>query len=138
MDVFSAVIRRTPARCYAAFLDVSLLPAWVPGLRRARVVRRDPEARPLEVQFEFGEVHSYSLVYAYDPQALRLEWRPGLGGRDAVTGRASFEPHPDGCLVTYAIEPGAGRDAAHVDLGHGGRLLEEFVRWMETGRGSDG
>ncbi len=101
--VATAHLDHPPEHCLRTFLDVTLLPSWVPGLRRARVVTRDPTGRPSEVSFEFGDSLTYSLVYQYEGHEVR--WTPRVGRKDGIAGRASFEPDGDGCRFTYTLEP---------------------------------
>lgn len=111
--VATAHLSHSAEHCLRAFLDVSMLPSWVPGLRRARVATRDELGRPSEVSFEYGESLSYSLVYEYEGTEVR--WAPRVGRKDGVAGRASFEPEPGGCRFTYTLEPAAHpqRQRAH-------------------------
>jgi hypothetical protein len=104
-------ISRPADRCYAAFCDARRLTEWVPGLRRARVVLAGEDGRPREVLFEFGNKLTYSLVYRYDDASRRVEWRPGVGRRDAVTGFAEFADSGSGCEMTYAVESTAAEQA---------------------------
>ena len=101
---------------------------WVPGVKKIRVVRRDKEGDPLEVAFESGETSSYSLVYKWDDQLLRVRWVPASGVMDAVAGVASFTPHPDGCLFIYSLESLRGRTGHHAD-----DVADAFSQWMEKG-----
>lgn len=121
-----ATIARPPSRCYEAFCDARFLAAWVPGLRRATVVRHTPDGHALEVKFDHGEARSYSLVYAYDPGSRTVTWTPGVGVREAVSGSARFDDDgAGGCRMTYELasgpQRGEGPSAADV--------LSSFARW---------
>ncbi len=125
-------IARSPEQCFRALADASLLAAWVPGLRRARVIELDGSGFAREVLFEFSTSLSYSLVYSYDVTALELRWEPRIGKRDAVRGFARFASCDNGTKMTYAIEQGAGRSASDLALGDPEALLVAFARWVES------
>ena len=125
-------IARPPDVCWRALIDANLLPAWVPGLRRARVVELDAENRPHEVWFEFSTSLTYSLVYTYDVDAYELHWEPRMGKRDAVRGLARFEACDAGTRMTYALEQGDGRRPSDLALADVDTLLAAFARWVES------
>lgn len=127
--VVNAFIPMSPERCWKAFTDVAMLLSWVPGLRRARVVRAGTGGLPLEVAFEFGATLSYSLVYEHDAEQRIVRWQPRVGRRDGVTGSARFEPEGEGCRVTYSSEPNvhASEERAHESPR---RILDAFVAWV--------
>jgi hypothetical protein len=121
-------ISRTADRCYAAFCDARRLTEWVPGLRRARVVLAGEDGRPREVLFEFGDKLTYSLIYHYDEANRRVEWRPGLGRRDAVTGFAAFADTESGCEMTYVLASAA---AEQVERGADAEAIASaFAEWV--------
>ena len=126
-DVLRALIHRSAARCFAAFCDPRLLTVWVPGLRKTRAVLADDAGRPREVLFEFGDRLVYSLVYTYDPVRRRVDWRPGVGRRDAVAGFAQFDEAGDDCEMSYQLLPSGEREV------EARPLLDAFVRWIEAG-----
>ena len=129
---YETYISRSPAQCWRALADASLLAAWVPGLRRARVIELDASGFAREVLFEFSTSLSYSLVYTYDVDALELHWEPRIGKRDAVRGFARFESCDGGTKMTYAIEQGAGRNASNLAVGDPEAVLVAFARWVES------
>jgi len=129
-----AVVARDPEACWRAFTDASTLAAWVPGLRRARVVQVGADGLPSEILFEFGTSLTYSLVYAYDAAAREVSWEPRAGKRDAVAGFVRFEPADTGTAVTYGLEHGAGRTAAEQAIGDASTLVAAFVGWMDDER----
>ena len=89
--MFEAELPLSPAACFAEFNDLKVARLWLPGLKKAQVVRSDGQGRPLEVSYEFGESLSYALVYAYDDAALRVRWVPSAGVRDGVAGSTARE-----------------------------------------------
>jgi hypothetical protein len=125
VEVFVAA---PPERCFAIFCDARDLPRWVPGLRRARIVRSRPDGLPLEVVFEFGKTLTYSIVYDYDLAARRVTWQPGLGRRDAVSGWAEFVPEGAGCRMRYSVAPTG--DEREAQAANADRLVAAFVRWV--------
>lgn len=128
-------IARSPDTCWQAFVDVDLLVAWVPGLRRAHVVDRWPDGLAREASFELSSM-SYSLVYAYDVAAHEVTWTPRTGARDAVRGFARFEVCDGGTAMTYGLELGAGRKPPDTALEDAGVLVAAFKRFVEAGRPS--
>lgn len=123
--MFEAELPLSPAACFAEFNDLKVARLWLPGLKKAQVVRSDGQGRPLEVSYEFGESLSYALVYAYDDAALRVRWVPSAGVRDGVSGSATFEPSEKGCHFRYSLESFRGRAGTHErDVG------EAFAAWV--------
>jgi len=125
-----AVVPRAPEACWRAFTDPTTLPAWVPGLRRARVVAIDEQGRPSEILFEFGASLTYSLIYTYDVTTREVTWQPRAGKRDAVAGFARFDAQDDGTRITYGLKHGEGRSRAEREQGDLSALVDAFVRWM--------
>lgn len=126
--MFEAVIPGSAQRAFDEFVDLKVARLWLPGLKRARLVRSDDNGRPLEVFYEFGESLSYALVYAYDDAAKKVRWVPSSGVRDAVSGMASFEDTPQGCRFTYALE------SLKREEGHEREVAAAFVAWMNKAR----
>lgn len=130
MPTASKLIARSPGACWKHFIDASLLTGWVPGLRRARVVATHPDGLPLEVAYEFAASRTYTLVYAYDHEALVVTWSPRVGQRDAVRGTARFSAEDSGTRVTYTVEASPGRSDAERDSDDPHALLDAFARLM--------
>jgi len=127
MAAITRRIARTPEACWRRFIDLDALSAWLPNLRRVRVITTGADGRPHEVAFELTS-SSYTLVYAYDEATLTVRWAPRTGVRDAVRGEASFAAAPDGCLMTYQLE---GSDARSTRaLAEPDALVSAFARWM--------
>jgi hypothetical protein len=135
VQVVTTKVRRTPSRCFDSFTNARLLPTWVPGLKRAKVVREGEGGRPLEVLYEFDATLSYSLVYRYDPENRRVAWIPGLGKKEAVSGWAQFDEDDDGCLMQYAIDTPAPRRGkpARAPEEVAAEIVRAFVKWVEAG-----
>lgn len=135
MPTVTKLIPRPPAACWRHFTDATLLGAWVPGLRRARVVATRPDGLPLEVAFEFAASRTYSLVYTYDVAARAVSWAPRMGQRDAVSGSARFDEEDGGTRVVYALEASAARSEAERHDDDPRVLIEAFAAWMARTRG---
>jgi hypothetical protein len=127
--MFEAVLPATPAACFAEFIDLRSARLWLPGLKKARVVRSDGQGRPLEVSYEFGDILSYALVYAYDDAQLRVRWVPSAGLQDGVSGSASFDAAPGGCAFRYSLESLRGRAPTHE-----ADVAQAFAAWMRSRR----
>ena len=125
-------IARSPDRCWRAFTDAAAFTAWVPGLRRARVIASRPDGLPLEVLFELAGGNTYSLSYAYDLEQRLVSWEPRVGKRDGVRGFAQIEPWDGGCRLTYGLEVGEARTGG--DATELRAVVGAFARWVEGGR----
>jgi hypothetical protein len=130
LQTVRAVVSRDPHTCWRAFVDPATLGAWVPGLRKARVISLDAAGLPLEILFEFGPSLTYSLVYTYDALAHEVKWEPRTGKHDAVAGFVRFDAFDDGTRITYGLEHGDGRSPAETALGDITALVASFVRWV--------
>lgn len=134
MSTAVAFVARSPVSCWRVFTDAAMFPAWIPGLRKSRVITTDESGRPQEIMFEFATSRTYSLVYTYDDEQREVRWEPHANKRDAVRGFARFEPLDDGTQITYRLEP------AFVESGgvtsDVGALVTAFVDWMNVQRPS--
>ena len=138
MDAMELVLKRTPEECYRAFCDVASSRLWLPGLKKARVVRTDEAGHALEVAYEkyrglqeganARELLSYALVYAYDDAARKVRWVPSAGVLDGVSGHAEFQPHADGCLFVYSLDGLRGRAPEHPE-----GVARAFAEWISRG-----
>jgi hypothetical protein len=125
--MFEAVLPASPATCFNEFIDLRSARLWLPGLKKAKVARSDAQGRALEVSYEFGESLSYALVYAYDDATHRVRWVPSAGLQDGVSGSASFELAPGGCLFRYSLESLRGRAPTHE-----GDVAQAFSAWIRS------
>src|SRR5262249_8047344 len=122
-----ADVKKPAADCFAKFVDAKHLVAWLPGLRRPKVVRSGEGGLPLEVLFEFGAKRTYSLVYTYDFARHHVAWRPGVGHRDAVRGWVTFEATgPTSCKMVYQLEPGTDRPYVNPEGSDPRKVVEGF------------
>lgn len=129
MQVATVHVARDPQACFRLFTDVSLLSAWVPGLRRAQVIAKE-RGLPSEVHFEFASSLAYTLAYTYDVERREVQWTPKLGRRDAVAGFARFEPFDNGTKLTYGLAHGDNRSEADRALGDVEALLGALHAWL--------
>jgi hypothetical protein len=130
MQVVTVDVARDLETCWRAFCDVTKLPAWVPGLRRAEILTR-ARGLPEEVHFEFREL-AYTLVYSYDKDERVVRWQPKLGKRAGVTGFVRFEPAGQGTRLTYGLEQGEARGPAERELGDLQRLADAFAAHVSS------
>lgn len=129
MQTASVFVPRDPQACWRLFTDVSLLGAWVPGLRRAQVIAKE-RGLPSEVHFEFATSLAYTLAYSYDVEHREVRWSAKLGRRDGVAGFARFEPFDNGTKVTYALAHGDNRTPADRELGDVETLVRSLQQWL--------
>jgi len=125
--MFEAVLPATPDTCFSEFIDLRTARLWLPGLKKARVVRSDAQGRPIEVSYEFGDVLSYALVYHYDDATHRVRWVPSAGLQDGVSGSASFDLAANGCLFRYSLDSLRGRAPTHET-----DVAEAFSQWIRS------
>lgn len=132
MATRTRTIRRKPQACWRGFTDVDTLCAWVPGLRTARLLARDRNGMPSEVEFEFSESRRYVLAYTYEWSGIAriVRWEPRTAATDAVRGSARFEPCDEGTKLTYELVHGEGRSELERYLASADELVDAFARWM--------
>jgi hypothetical protein len=118
-----------PRACWRLFTDVSLLGAWVPGLRRAQVIAKQ-RGMPIEVHYEFATMLAYTLVYTYDADRLEVRWQPKIGKAEGVTGFARFDAAIGGTELTYGLEHGEGRSDSDRELGDPSKLVAALQAWL--------
>lgn len=126
-------IARPPEVCWRALIDPPSFAAWMPGLRRARIITTDAAGLPLEVAFEYSKSLTYSLVYEYDVPARAVRWQPRVGAREAVRGSAKIDAIDLGARLTYHLEQGAGRVTGDLVLGGAHPVVAAFKAWIERG-----
>lgn len=127
--MFEAVLPASAEVCFNEFVDLKSARLWLPGLRKAKVVRADAQGRPLEVSYEFGDVLSYALVYAYDEAQKKVRWVPSAGVQDGVSGSATFESSGGECRFKYAVSGERGRSATHEE-----EVAQAFAHWIRSRR----
>jgi hypothetical protein len=132
MPVVVVDIARPPDQVWRALTDATLLLAWLPGLRRMRVVDHPAGELPREILFEFAASLTYSLVYTYDAPRREVRWEPRVGRRDGVSGFARVDAAGDGARLTYSLEQGTARTAGDLVLGGPHAVVTAFVRWIEA------
>jgi hypothetical protein len=133
VQTLTATLDRDPAHCWRVFIDATLWPLWVPGLRRAQVIALE-RGLPSEVHFEYADSLAYTLVYTYEVERREVRWEPKLGKREGVRGFARFEAKDQGAQLVYALEQGDGRSERERSLGDPATLVAAFVKWMAAER----
>jgi hypothetical protein len=126
-----AVVPRDPIKCFGEFINPDTFPAWVPNLRRVRVIAKDAAGRPLEIHFEYGASRTYSLKYDYNDETREVRWQPQANKRDAVAGFARFDADESGgTKITYGLKyEGGPTELSEVDA-----LLAAFATYMQRVR----
>ena len=122
MQTVTAFVSRDPATCWQIFTDVTLLSAWVPGLRRAQTIAKTQAGLPGEVHFEYASSLTYTLTYTNDAAKREVHGQPKLGKRDGVSGFARFDAFDTGTRVSYGLEYGDNRMPDDVQL-----LVDAFI-----------
>ena len=70
-------VEATPERCFEVVTDFERYPEWAPDVKEAKVVERDAEGRPLEVEFRaaaMGRSTRYQLRYDLSGAPSHLSW----------------------------------------------------------------
>ena len=127
-------IARSPDEVWRSFTNAQLFAAWMPGLRRATVVRTYADGLPHEVLFELSASLTYTLTYTYDVMKRVVEWQPRVNAREGVRGFAMLESTPRGTRMTYKLEQGSGRSVGDLLVGGPHPIVEAFVHWIERQR----
>jgi len=70
-------INAPPERCYEIAADIERYPEWARDVKDARILSRDDEGRPHEVEFRtaaMGRSTTYTLRYDHSGAPQRLSW----------------------------------------------------------------
>lgn len=105
----SIEVDASPERLMEVVQGIEAYPDWMDAFRRAEVLERDEEGRPLRAEFEVDariKVVTYILEYSYSPGAV--SWKSVEGDVKQIDGSYQFEDTGGSSLVTYdyAIDPG--------------------------------
>jgi ribosome-associated toxin RatA of RatAB toxin-antitoxin module len=105
-----ARIPASPARCFAIAADVERYPEWARDVKEVRVLRRDEQSRPLDVEFRtaaMGRSTRYVLRYDHEGAPGRLGWRLVDGDIvERLDGTYRFDPVAgdlESTAVTYHL-----------------------------------
>ena len=101
----SIVIDATPEQVMAVIVDFEDYPAWVQGMRKVEVVKRDGSGRAEHVHFDLdaGIKDAYTLGYDYvDPTTLRWHLVDGKLLR-SMDGAYELAVTGSGTQVTYRL-----------------------------------
>lgn len=98
------------ARVLDVLCDFESYPSWARSMKAATIVERDPDGRPLKVEFHVApgllpEV-KYILRYSYAPDGI--SWEYVEGDLKDIRGSYAVEGRDGSSHVTYhlAIDPG--------------------------------
>jgi carbon monoxide dehydrogenase subunit G len=95
----------TPDQVMAVIVDFEQYPAWVQGMKKVEVVRRDADGRAEQVHFDLdaGVKDAYTLSYDYaGPQTLHWHLVEGKLMR-GMDGTYELSPAGSGTHVTYRL-----------------------------------
>jgi hypothetical protein len=103
-------IAAPPNACFGVATDFEHYPEWANDVKDAKVVSRDDQGRPREVEFRasaLGRSTHYTLHYDYTGAPERLSWKLSTGDvMRACDGSYSFLPSasaPGGTDVVYEL-----------------------------------
>jgi len=107
-------IAASPDECYAAVIDFERYPEWATDIKMARILSRDDDGRPVDVEFRaaaMGRSTTLTLRYFYGSNPRRLAWRLQRGD---ITRRFDGEYE----FLPVASDPGSTEVVYHlaVDL----------------------
>ena len=105
-------VTASPEACFGLVVQLDRYPEWQTQVRRAEVLERDGDGRPLVVETtsdaRVREI-TYRLRYAYD-EPSRMSWTYLDGDVKDLNGEYRFEPLGDGgTRVTFRLEVDPGR-----------------------------
>jgi ribosome-associated toxin RatA of RatAB toxin-antitoxin module len=102
------VMRASPERLYETVLDFERYPQWAGDIKQVTVDERDGEGRGAVVSWRaaaFGRSTTYTLRYDYSNAPKEVSWVLDHGDiTSKLDGTYTFQPDPDGTLVTYVLE----------------------------------
>ena len=102
------VMRAPPERLYETVLDFERYPEWAADIKQVTVDERDEEGRGTVVSWRaaaFGRSTTYTLRYDYAEAPKAVSWVLDHGDiTSKLDGTYTFEPDPEGTLVTYVLE----------------------------------
>jgi len=101
----SIEIDASPDHVMAVIVDFEDYPAWVQGMRKVQIVRRDADGRAEQVHFDLdaGVKDSYTLAYDYvGPHTLHWHLVEGKLMR-GMDGTYELSPTATGTHVTYHL-----------------------------------
>jgi ribosome-associated toxin RatA of RatAB toxin-antitoxin module len=103
------VVSALPERCFAVVADLESYPEWAADIKLVKVISRDADGRPAEVEFRaaaFGRSTTYTLAYDFSKAPSELSWRLVSGDLTSkLDGSYRFEAAPGNATeVTYLLE----------------------------------
>lgn len=102
-------IKATPNRVFEVIQDIESYPDRIDAFRKAEVLDRDGDGRPLRAAFELDariKQVEYELEYSYDDDSIA--WRSVGGNVKEINGKYTVTPSGGGSEVIYdySIDPG--------------------------------
>lgn len=102
-------IEATPNRVFEVIQDIESYPDRIDAFRKAEVLDRDGDGRPLRAAFELDariKHVEYELEYSYDDDSIA--WRSVGGNVKEINGKYTVTPSGGGSEVIYdySIDPG--------------------------------
>lgn len=102
-------IEATPDRVFEVIQDIESYPDRIDAFRKAEVLDRDGDGRPLRAAFELDariKQVEYELEYSYDDDSIA--WRSVGGNVKEINGKYTVTPSGGGSEVIYdySIDPG--------------------------------
>lgn len=100
-------IDASPSHVWDVVLDIERYPEWVRDVKEAKVIERDAEGRPTQVEFRasaLGRSTHYTLAYDYSRAPEVLAWEMVKGDiQRSITGSYHFAPTDGGTDVRYDL-----------------------------------
>lgn len=102
-------IHATTERVFEVIYDIESYPDRIEAFRKAEVLDRDGDGRPLRAAFELDariKQVEYELEYSYDDDSIA--WRSVGGNVKEINGKYTVTPSGNGSEVIYdySIDPG--------------------------------
>lgn len=137
-------VAASPESCFAAAMDFERYPEWASDVKVAKILSRDEEGRPVDVEFRaaaMGRSTVYTLRYFYGANPLRLAWRLQSGDiTRRLDGEYEFlavDGSPDMTEVVYHLAvdlsvpmPGFVKRRAEAKIVRS--AVDDFTRYVEA------
>jgi len=137
-------VAASPEKCFSAAMDFEKYPEWASDIKVAKILSRDEEGRPVDVEFRaaaMGRSTTYTLRYFYGANPLRLAWRLQSGDiTRRLDGEYEFlavDGSPDATEVVYHLAvdlsvpmPGFVKRRAEARIVRS--AVEDFTRYVEA------
>jgi coenzyme Q-binding protein COQ10 len=95
----------TPQQLYALVADVERYPEFLPWAAACRIQRRQGALIWADLIIGFKMIRErFTSRIALDPEGLRIDVAYVDGPFKHLSNRWVFEPHPEGCMVDFAVD----------------------------------